>query len=107
MKIISIILTALLLIPVMVCSIAIFQIYHQANTPFIPKDSSSSIAQTPILYGFSYLLFFVLSILLNTKGKFRINMVLAGCLVLIYIVTLNMIKVQGWEWPFFRHILVS
>jgi hypothetical protein len=107
MKVLSIILTSLLLIPVVVCLLSVFQILHQTNSELIPKDTSLAIAQTPILYGFSYLIFFVLSILLNTKGKFRINVVLAGCLVLIYIVTLNMIKVQGWEWPFFRHIQLS
>jgi hypothetical protein len=95
MKILSIILTSLLLIPVVVCSMAVFQIFHQFNSELIPKDSTFSIAEPSILYGVSYLVFFGLAILLNIKGKFRINVVLSGCLVLIYFVTINLIKVHG------------
>jgi hypothetical protein len=95
MKILSIILTALLLIPVVVCSLTVFQIFYQTSSPLIPKDATFSIAQVPILYGLSYLVFFGLSILLNIKGKFKINVVLASSLVLIFIVTINMIKVHG------------
>jgi hypothetical protein len=95
MKIVSIILTALLLIPVVTCSLAIHQIFYQTKSPLIPKDTLFSIAEPFILYGVSYLVFFCLSILLNIRGKFKINIVLSGFLVLIYLVTINMIKVHG------------
>jgi hypothetical protein len=93
MKILSAILTALLLIPVVICSIAIFQVYFQTSaSPLISNGTSLSIAEPTILYGASYLVFFCLSILLNIRGKFKINVVLSGSLVLIFLVSINLLK---------------
>jgi len=93
MKIVSIILTALLLIPVAVCLHAILQVYDQNSaSPLLPKGNSLSIAEPTLLYAASYLVFFGLSILLNIRGKFKINVVLSGSLVLIFLVSINLLK---------------
>jgi len=92
MKIISAIFTALLLIPVVVCAIAIFKFYTQANNNFIPKDAVFPVAQPTIFYGFFYLVFFIMSILLNIKKKYTVNVILSGSLVLIFLVTIHLIS---------------
>jgi hypothetical protein len=92
MKIASIILTVLLLLPVGVCAVATFKIFYQTDSQLIPTGTPFSIATPSIIYALSYLVFFVLSILLNRKGKFAINMVLSGCLMLIFFFTINFIR---------------
>jgi len=92
MKIISVIFTALLLIPVVVWSIPVFQFYFPANHNVIRKDAFFSIAEPAISYAFFYLVFFILSVLLNVKRKFTINVILSGTLVLIFLVTINLIS---------------
>jgi hypothetical protein len=92
MKIASIILTVLLLFPAGVCAAAIFKMFHQFDSQMITKDAFLSAATPSIVYALSYLVFFVLSILLNKKGKFIINIVLSGCLILIYFFTINFIR---------------
>jgi len=92
MKILSVILTALLLIPVIFCSVSIFQIYFKANNTTIPGYSAFPLLQPSIVYTFSYFIFFVLSVLLNVRKKFTINIVLSGCLILIFFFTINLIR---------------
>jgi len=92
MKIASIILTLLLLFPAGVCATAIFKMLHQFDSQMITKNAFLSAATPSIVYALSYLVFFVLSILLNKKGKFIINIVLSGCLILIYFFTINFIR---------------
>jgi len=89
MKILSITLTGLLLIPILACSIAAFQNYYQLDSDLIPKSAVYSIMKPFIFYSVSYFIFFILSIFLNIKGKFTINIVLSACLILIYLVSLN------------------
>jgi hypothetical protein len=92
MRILSITFTLLLLIPIVVCSHAIFQIFYQTTSDAIPKDVRFSIATPSIAYAASYLIFLILSILLNIKRKFTANIVLTGCLMLIYIFSINFIS---------------
>jgi hypothetical protein len=74
---------------------AIFQIYAQFNGAFFPKGTPFSMSEPLIFYGASYVIFFILSVLLNARGKFTVNIVLAGCLVLIYVVTINLVRGHG------------
>ena len=86
MKFASITTTLLLLIPVITCAIDVL------NSAMPAFGEASVVARPVIFYGVSYLLFFILSILLNVKRKFLINIILSGSLVLIYFVTVNLIK---------------
>ncbi len=62
------------------------------GSSLVPRGTFLSIATPSIVYSVSYLVFFILSVLLNKKGKFLINIVLSGCLILIYFFTINFIR---------------
>jgi len=91
MKTFSVILTALLLTPTVFCSVSIYQIYFRAGSS-IPKNAIFTMLEPSIVYIVSYIVFFILSVLLNVKGKFQANIVLSGCLLLIFFVTINLIR---------------
>ena len=95
MKALSIILTALLFIPVISCSIAIFQIFYQTSSDLIPEDVPFSIARPSFIYAVSFLAFLIFSIFLNVKEKFKVNILMCGCLMLAYLLTINFIGSTG------------
>lgn len=95
MKMLSTVFTLSLLIPIVACSFAAFQVFYQTNSDLIPKDTSSSLARPFIIFALTYFVVLILSVWLNIKRKFLVNIILSGCLIIFYIITVNFVGIHG------------
>ena len=86
MKITSIIFTPLLLVPALYFIIATCQIFYKTTSDLIPGDVRFAIAKPSIICAVSFIVFLILSILLNIKRKFAANIAITACLLLVYLV---------------------
>ena len=95
MKIISIVLTVLLFIPLAHFLFVTGQGYLQADTDFAPTNLFASIPKSFIICGIVYLAILIVSIVLNVKRKYFINIVSSAVLIIIIFL---FVFVIGFDW---------
>jgi hypothetical protein len=84
MRIISIIISVIILIIGLRSLISVIENIYLLNSPLIPQSIVKSITNTNIIYFLIAFLTFVFSILLNIKEKYRTNIIL-GLFFLVFI----------------------
>lgn len=95
MKNISIALTVFLMLVVVASIVSIMQVYYQYTSPLISAEIITVLTKPHKIYAAIYFVFFTLSLYLTIKKKYFINVIAAGCLVLIHLIIVNFI---GIEW---------
>jgi len=65
------------------------------DSPFVPKEVTSSTVKPYIIYVVAYIIFLGCSIYVTARGKYAVNIIGSACLVVFYIITVNFI---GFEW---------
>jgi Gpi18-like mannosyltransferase len=61
------------------------------NSPLIPASIAPSLAKSYIFYGIIFSIFFAVSIFLNVKRKYIVNIIIAGSLLILHLVVINFI----------------
>src|SRR4051794_33691368 len=95
MKILSVVLTVGLFVLAACFLMTAHRNYYSMNSPFIPKQLVVAMTRPYRLYSAGYFIFALISLFLSIKKRYLTNIIMAGCLLLFYLLTIMFI---GYQW---------
>jgi len=94
MKVVSAILTAFLLLPIVACSLRVYSFYYKLKSSFIPDDIIGDMAKPYIIVGITLIVSMLILIYLNVKRNYTVSVIISSGLILAYLILVNFINSQ-------------